>query len=147
MKRFTHEEISTILDQAFWHTINAWIIRGDGVAVYRNQAMDSRGLGERQFVSYGSAVCQLEVSEHDLPVRLPDIGGVINWAFQLEGVYHGKLLELPEKEFKNEVLGVQLPPDLWERIRPPRCDLCGNVARWRHHKGGLRCRKCPRPNE
>jgi hypothetical protein len=149
VKTFTCEEIKEILDPQFWAVVNGWIGRGDGVAVYRNQAMDSIVGGERQFVSYGSHVCQLEMSEDKLPTRLPDMGGAINWAYQLEGVYHGRYL-IPEKEtpdFKREVIGVQLPPDLWERIQPPRCDLCNNVAQWRHPKGGLRCRKCPRPNE
>jgi hypothetical protein len=145
MKTFTYEEIKEILDPQFWPVINGWIGRGDGVAVYRNQAMDSSGAGERQFVSYGSTVCQLEMGESDLPKRLPDMGGKINWMFQLEGVYHGRYLI--EKEFDRQVLGKPVPPDLWERIEHPRCDLCDNKAEWRHPKGGIRCRKCPRPNE
>ncbi len=28
---------------------------------------------------------------------------------------------------------------------PPCCDICGNLARWQHPAGGLRCRDCPRP--
>lgn len=86
MKTFTRQEIEEILDQPFWSTINGWIIRGDGVAVYRNMAMDSFMGGERQFVSYGSSVCQLEMSEDKLPIRLPDMGGKINWAYQFEEI-------------------------------------------------------------
>ena len=149
MKTFTTDEIKKLLDYNFWSTVNAWIIRGDGIAVYQNTALDSLQAGERQFVSFGSSVCQLEAKEP--PQRLPDIGGHINWRYQLEGVYHGKLLEKDEegKEFHREVLGKQLPPDLWEQFehKPPTCDLCDSRAVWRHPKGGLRCRKCPRPNE
>lgn len=33
----------------------------------------------------------------------------------------------------------------WERIEPPICDTCANLAIYRHPAGGLRCASCPRP--
>jgi hypothetical protein len=151
MKTFTSDEIKEILDPQFWPVINGWLGRNDGVAVYRNEAMDSIGHGERQFVSYGSELSQLETKEP--PERLPDIGGKINWRFRLEGIYRGTYLIAsevvpgPNKErgFDRQVIGRQLPPDLWTKIEPDRCDLCSEVARWKHPKGGRRCNKCPRP--
>jgi hypothetical protein len=82
-------------DDTSWHaatlaTVNGWLARGDGVAVYRNVDLGSRDLGARQLVSYGSPAAQLEVT--DPPTRLPDIGGAINWRFQLEGTYRGAML-------------------------------------------------------
>ena len=69
--------------------VSGWLDRGDGCAVYRNMAMDSRDLGHRKFVSYGSKAAQLDVDDSGIPdgvppIRLPDIGGQINWAYQLE---------------------------------------------------------------
>jgi hypothetical protein len=58
-----------------------WLARGDGVAVYENHDFGHRDLGQRQWVSYGSPVAQLEVDEP--PVQMPDIGGAINWRYQL----------------------------------------------------------------
>lgn len=58
-----------------------WLERGDGVAVYENMAFDSGNFGHKKFVSFGSDSAQLEVEEP--PQRLPDIGGQINWAYQL----------------------------------------------------------------
>lgn len=149
LRTFTQEEMKEILDPSLWPIVNRWLLRGDGIAVYVSQAMDSGRYGEHQFVSYGSAVCQLEVSEAQLPKRLPDgIGKMINWAYQLDGVYRGAILEgKAVREFKTEILGVRVPPDPWEKIHLWACDLCTKVAVWRHPKGGLRCRKCPRPHE
>ncbi len=62
--------------------VKGWLDRGDGVAVYEIKALDSANLGHRKFVSFGSPAAQLEVDEP--PTRLPDIGGQINWAYQLE---------------------------------------------------------------
>lgn len=69
-------------------TINRWLERGDGVAVYRNVALDSALAGHRQFVSYGSSAAQLETDSP--PTQLPDIGGAVNWRYQLAGTYRGK---------------------------------------------------------
>lgn len=90
-KEFTLKEIRVILDHGHWGTVNKWLARGDGIAVYRNQAMDSSNLGHRQFVSYGSRQAQLDME--DPPQRLPDIGGQINWPYQLEGIYWGPKIE------------------------------------------------------
>jgi hypothetical protein len=78
----TKEEPFEILDEQHHPTVNRWLDRGDGVAVYQNVALDSAGLGHRKFVSFGSEQAQLETDEP--PKRLPDIGGSINWKYQLE---------------------------------------------------------------
>jgi len=68
--------------------INRWLARNDGVAVYENQDLGHPDIGRRQFVSYGSKAAQIETDEP--PQRMPDIGGAINWRYQLVGVYKGK---------------------------------------------------------
>lgn len=73
--------------QTATEVINRWIERGDHVAVYENQDLGHHGLGNKQIVSFGSERAQLEVSQEDLPHRLPDIGGSINWRYQLVSVY------------------------------------------------------------
>lgn len=76
------------VDEAM-HLIDTWLDRGDGVAVYRNEDLsDHVWLGHMKFVSYGSERSQLEVDEP--PKTLPDIGGDINWRYQLMGTYRGK---------------------------------------------------------
>lgn len=70
--------------------INNWLVRGDGVAIYQNQDMNHPELGHRQIASYGSPAAQLETDEP--PKTLPDIGGAINWRYQLEGTYRGEQL-------------------------------------------------------
>lgn len=73
-----------LLDPMHHATVRRWLDRGDGVAVYQNQAPDSVGFGHRQFVSFGSPRAQLEMDSP--PQRMPDIGHSANWAYQLEGV-------------------------------------------------------------
>lgn len=70
--------------------LNRWLDRGDGIAIYENQDLGHPELGHVQFLSYGSPAAQLETEEP--PVRLPDIGGAINWRYQLVGVYRGAML-------------------------------------------------------
>ena len=70
--------------------INVWLRRGDGAAIYRNQAMDHSQFGRRKICSFGSPAAQLETEEP--PQRLPDIGQDINWAYQLEATYRGEPL-------------------------------------------------------
>lgn len=72
---------------------NRWLARGDGIAVYEAMAFDRSDFGSRQYLSYGSSAAQLEVDEP--PKTLPDIGGKINWAYQLVGTYRGDQLEAP----------------------------------------------------
>jgi hypothetical protein len=67
--------------------MNGWLERGDGVAVYRNDDFGHPEAGRLIFVSYGSSAAQLEGDEP--PQRLPDIGGLILWRYQLAGVYRG----------------------------------------------------------
>jgi hypothetical protein len=70
--------------------INGWLVRGDGVAVYENMDMESMSFGARKYVSFGSADAQLETNTP--PQRLPDIGGQINWRYQLVGSHRGSVL-------------------------------------------------------
>lgn len=73
--------------------MNRWIQRGDGIAVYENQDMGHPELGDKRFVSYGSAAAQLETDTP--PGTLPDgIGGTVNWRYQLKGMYRGAPLEV-----------------------------------------------------
>lgn len=65
--------------------MNRWLERGDGVAIYRNEDLGHPHLGHRQFVSYGSPEAQ--IVDAFPPTRMPDIGGAINWRYQLEGTY------------------------------------------------------------
>lgn len=84
-KQLTRDELQ--LDAQFFQQVNNWLRRGDGIAVYENQAMDSHAQGHRKFISFGSSAAQIE--SDDPPQRLPDIGNTINWAYQLVGVYKG----------------------------------------------------------
>lgn len=95
-KEFTMDELLDIIREEFddratvIQQMSGWLERGDGVAVYRNEAFDHSQFGHRQFTSYGSPAAQIETAE--APVRMPDIGGAINWPYQLEGTYRGALL-------------------------------------------------------
>lgn len=64
-----------------------WITRGDGVAIYRNMDLGHRDNGALKIASFGSSLAQIETDEEHLPTTLPDIGGVINWRYQLVGWY------------------------------------------------------------
>lgn len=61
--------------------------RGDIVVVYRNSDFGGPGLGDVKITTYGSAASQLEAAQFPdgPPATLPDIGGEINWRYQLEG--------------------------------------------------------------
>lgn len=102
MKEFTAEEIVATLrewgsgDGAFdasgWlsqtvELMNRWIQRGDGIAIYENQDLGHRELGDKRFVSFGSAAAQLETDTP--PKQLPDTRTSINWRYVLIGTYKG----------------------------------------------------------
>lgn len=63
--------------------VDRWLDRGDGAAVYQNHDLGHPELGQTKIVSYGSEAAQLECAAP--PVRLPDIGGEINWRYMLVG--------------------------------------------------------------
>lgn len=67
--------------------MSSWLERGDGIAVYENQDLGSAEWGHKKFVSFGSKQAQLEVPEP--PKRLPDIGGMIHWRYELIAVCRG----------------------------------------------------------
>lgn len=64
-----------------------WLERGDGVAVYENADFESPEMGQRQYLSFGSSLAQIEVDEP--PQRMPDIGTSINWRYQLIATVRG----------------------------------------------------------
>ncbi len=81
------EQVGALFDRA--------TARGDGVAVYENADLGHSQIGERQVVTFGGPEAQLErcrmaddgrderADYNLLPVRLPDIGGAINWRYRL----------------------------------------------------------------
>lgn len=87
---FSRAEMLDMLTPMFYAKVNTWLARGDGVAVYECVAMDSSELGMKRFISYGSPQAQLEVDTP--PERMPDIGGLIGWKYQLVGTYKGEAL-------------------------------------------------------
>jgi hypothetical protein len=84
---YTPIEILALLPQGAASRVDIWLRRGDGIAVYENRELGHPDLGHRQIVSYGSPAAQLETTEP--PTTLPDIGGAINWRYQLVGTYRG----------------------------------------------------------
>jgi hypothetical protein len=72
------------------HRVNQWLARGDGVAVYENVELGHPDAGHRQYVSFGSSEAQIPGDE--LPERMPDIGGAINWRYRFVGAYRGEAL-------------------------------------------------------
>lgn len=71
-------------------TVNRWLARGDGVAVYENVDFGHPDQGHIKLVSFGSAEAQIEGDAP--PKRLPDIGSDINWRYALQGTYRGETL-------------------------------------------------------
>lgn len=58
--------------------------RGDTIVYYRNEEFGHPDFGQIQVCSWGSAACQLAASQFpEIPTTLPDIGGRINWRYQL----------------------------------------------------------------
>ncbi len=86
-KTLTEADLKNLLPEGSWPQVKVWLDRGDGVAVYQNTALDSAGMGDRRFVSFGSGAALLVDAEP--PTLLPDIGGQINWKFQLEATHRG----------------------------------------------------------
>lgn len=83
----TLDEVIDLLDETIRApariTIQRWLDRGDGAAVYQNHAMNHSKCGHTKVVSFGSPKAQIETDEP--PERLPDIGGEINWMYRLIG--------------------------------------------------------------
>jgi hypothetical protein len=71
------------LDPEHHGTVQKWLDRGDGCAVYENAELGHPEAGHRQFISFGSPVAQIETDPP--PNRLPDIGAAINWRYYLVG--------------------------------------------------------------
>lgn len=69
--------------------INRWLARGDGVAVYENVELGHPWAGHRQYVSFGGPEAQIP---GDPPTKMPDIGPMLNWRYQLVGTYRGEAL-------------------------------------------------------
>jgi hypothetical protein len=73
--------------------VTRWLARGDGVAIYQNAELGHPEMGDIQIVSYGSPEAMLEVEEP--PQTLPDIGGKINFRYQLAGTYRSQRAVCP----------------------------------------------------
>lgn len=76
-------------------SVNPWLTRGDGIAVYRNEDLGHRELGHVQMVSYGSPAALLETDTP--PEQMPDIGHSINWRYRLHAMYRGETLSVPDR--------------------------------------------------
>ena len=100
-------EFPTEQRQDILRLINTWLVRGDGVAIYTNQELGHPDLGHVQCVSYGSDAAQLPGDTP--PTTLPDIGGRINWRYQLTFSYRGHpVVDAPEslpESIREEVFG------------------------------------------
>ena len=81
------EDVNTFPKKAL-DTIDGWIERGDGCAIYKNMEIGHPDAGHIKFMSYGSANAQLETAEP--PQTAPDIGDEINWRYQLFDTYTGE---------------------------------------------------------
>jgi len=88
MTDYSADALRAILPEGASATINRWLARGDGVAIYQNVDLGSRDCGHHKFVSYGSPSAQLETEMP--PTKLPDIGDQINWRYYLQGTYRGQ---------------------------------------------------------
>lgn len=84
IKKYTEEELFSMLDEEHHALVRSWLERGDGVAVYENVALDSANAGHKQFCSYGSVKAQIE--DFAPPKQMPNIGSAINWRYMLAGV-------------------------------------------------------------
>lgn len=86
-----------------WHrstldTVNAWLTRGDTVAVYRNADLSSATRGLRQFVPIGQG--------EDIPPHAPDSSAGLGWRYLLDFTYRGPVLsaEVPNpRDLRNFV--------------------------------------------
>jgi len=79
----TFEEITKDLENAEAIPIlKGWLDRGDGIALYENCDLGSMNLSHKQWVSFGSDKARIQ---GEAPVRMPDIGSKINWAYTLVG--------------------------------------------------------------
>jgi hypothetical protein len=88
LKKVAPPEDTATFPKLALDTIDEWIERGDGCAIYRNEDLGHSELGHIKFVSFGGPKSQLEVP--DPPKTLPDIGGEINWRYQLWDTYTGE---------------------------------------------------------
>lgn len=91
MRTYTAIEVAELLPEGAIDKVNAWIARGDGIAVYTNEAFDRSDFGSIKFMSFGSDAAQFVVP----PDQLPDFPGEINWAFRLTGTYRGERQLVP----------------------------------------------------
>jgi hypothetical protein len=68
-------------------TINRWLERGDGAAIFENHDLGSPDVGSPQIASYGSSLAMLEGLVP--PKMMPDIGTSVNWRYVLVATYRG----------------------------------------------------------
>lgn len=92
-------------------SLNRWLARGDGVAVYVNKDLGHPELGMPRLVSYGSKQSLLETDEP--AERLADMPGQINWRYQLEATYRGGMMPVPVGPFDVDMSPAAPGPE-WE---------------------------------
>ena len=90
MTIYSPDTMRSMLPPGSIATVNRWLTRGDGIAIYQNVDLGSFSVGHRKFVSFGSTAAQLETETP--PTTLPDIGNQIGWRYELQGVYRGGVL-------------------------------------------------------
>ena len=97
MTEYTAEALSALLGERYEPEdmpeivgkLNAWLARGDGVAVYENHDLGHPELGRIVCLSFGSPESALGVEP---PQRMPDLPQLIGWRYQLIGTYRGEAL-------------------------------------------------------
>lgn len=95
-ERFPADEVPEVLA-----LVRRWLARGDGAAVYVNEDLSDPRVGSLQLVPYGPprgtpAGGWLRLGL-ELPQRLPDTGGSLNWRYQLSAVVKPGTF-VPERE-------------------------------------------------
>lgn len=103
MTEYTKDQIIELADRYVkghwiarfpWERVNAWLARGDGIAVYQNADFDSSTFGDLQLLSFGSADAQLETDTP--PEQRPDgVSYGLGWRYRLRGTYRGEPIEEP----------------------------------------------------
>lgn len=108
--------------------------RGDGVAVYVNNDLGHPEIGQWQVMSYGGPDSQLETrhkiwnsptfthGDDNAPITLPDIGGRINWRYQLTAIVPSYEQDGKANEFGTPGYSAT----------PPQCEVKGCIYRKGH---------------
>jgi hypothetical protein len=92
--------------------IEGWVERGDVALVYENQEFGHPEQGDVKIVSHGGpgALLEFEVFPQ-YPTTLPDIGGDINWRYQLVAVHRGDRDDIVTEFLKQGAIIEDYPED------------------------------------